>query len=79
MQPDYERECLDIQNDRKNVLWSAESRKNFKKGNWEKKKKWRVLEPGTAPGLAASCIECCVEIESGTLANVIQIKYRYLA
>ena len=71
MQPDYERECLDIQNDRKNVLWSAEFRKNIKKGNWKKKKKWRVLEPGAAPGFGASCIECCVEIESGTLAKVI--------
>ena len=79
MQPNYERECPDIQNDRKNVLWSAESRKNIKKGNWEEKKKSLVPEPGAAPGLGASCIECCVEIESGTLANVIQIKYRYLA
>ena len=42
--------------------------KTLKKSTEKRKKKWHVLEPGTAPGLGASCIECCVEIESGTLA-----------
>ena len=53
--------------------------KTLKKASEKRKKKWRVLQPGATPGLGASCIECCVEIESGTLANIIQIKYRYLA
>ena len=47
--------------------------KTNKKATPNRKKKWRILQPGSSPGQGASCIECGVEIESGILVLVKMI------
>ena len=48
------------------------SEKTIKKPTEKRRNKWGVLKPGIAPGSGVCCIECNVEIESGTKESFVK-------